>query len=163
MKRSWLIVLLLLSLGINVGVLATVAFRPDEPEHHRGRPREGRDGSPRSPTERMADGLELQGEQRRQFVELQSSFFTSFQELRSELSDVRADLHGEITRDEPDSPRVEELLEAASQLNGSLDQLFVDNVMASREILDEGQEELYFGFLDRMREHRDRGGRGRRR
>ncbi len=78
MKRWWIVIALLLSVGVNVGILATLATRKlasspppsadgPAPPPLREEAREEEGGSfPR--VHRLADRLGLEGEQRRRFV-----------------------------------------------------------------------------------------------
>ena len=82
MIRWWLVIGLLLSVGLNVGILATIAARwPGPPPPREGRPpQEGQ--NPANPNAnpnidpvprlgRLADRLKLEGDQRRKFLDLQ--------------------------------------------------------------------------------------------
>lgn len=149
MKRSWLVVALLLSLGVNMGILAVVGLsrarapRPVERLFERS--------GPPSP-EHLADRLELDGETRQRFVDEQRRFFASFVELRHELVGTRHELRREVEGSSPDRTRIDELLSASAELTAALDRLFVEQVLEAREILDGRQERIYLGMLERLRQ-----------
>lgn len=148
MKRSWLVVVLLLSVGINIGIVTMIALsRAKAPQHWPERI-EQTDGPPIG---RLAMRLGLEGEQRERFVAQQRRFFESFQQVRMELEVTRQQLRGEVGARDPDPERIDELLRQSAELTAALDRLFIDNVMTTRQMLDRRQERLYFGFLDRLR------------
>lgn len=151
MKRSWLVVLLLLSVGVNIGVLAMIgvsrARAPRPVERLLDRP---------PPLEHFADRLGLEGAQRERFVAEQRRFFEAFQDLRRDLGATRAEMRREVGAGSPDRDRIEELLAASARLSEELDRLFVDHVLATREILDREQERGYFSLLDRLRREEER-------
>ena len=148
MKRSWLIVALLLSVGINLGIVTVIGLsRIRGPRQWEGRLEES--FGPRFA--RMADRLGLEGEQRQGFQAQQREFFEAMRELRMKLEIARRQLQGEVVAQEPDRERIDALLRQSAELTAALERLFVDNVMMSRELLDRRQERLYFGFLDRLR------------
>ena len=152
MKRSWVVLALLLSLGVNVGILAVVGLsRTRAP-----RPVErlfDRSGPP--PIERLADRLELEGETRRRFVDEQRRFFASFVELRRELAETRHELRREVGGPSPDRTRIDELLTSSAELTAELDRLFVEHVLQARDILDGRQERIYLGVVERLRQASD--------
>ena len=148
MKRSWLIVGLLLSVGINLGIVTVIGLsRIRGPRQWEGRLEQS--FGPR--IERMAERLGLEGEQRQSFEAQQREFFEAFRELRMELEMTRRQLQGEVVSQQPDRERIDTLLRQSGELTAALERLFVDNVMISRQLLDRRQERLYFGFLDRLR------------
>ena len=148
MKRPWLVVALLLSVGINIGILAMIGLAKARGPV-RWEPRMEGSGGP--PVERLAERLGLEGDQRDDFVAQQWEFFESFQRTRGELELTRQELKLEVGSADPDSERIEELLVKSARLTATLDRFFIENVMVSRQILDRRQERLYFSFLDRLR------------
>lgn len=151
MKRSWLVVLLLLSVGVNIGVLAMIglswARAPRPIERLLDRP---------PPLEHLVEQLGLEGAQRERFVAEQRRFFDAFGDLRRELGDTRLELRREVGGASPDRGRIEELVDASARLTAELDRLFVDHVLATREILDGEQERRYLSLLDRLRRDDER-------
>lgn len=147
MRRSWLIVLLLVSVGVNIGLLAAVAaWRARGP-----RPME-RFLERRPPIERLADRLELEGESRERFLAEERRFFESFQELRRKLATTRGELRREVGSRSPDRARIDELVGASAGLTADLDRLFVEHVLSAREILGPERQDHYLMLLDRLRE-----------
>lgn len=164
MKRAWLVIALLLSVGINIGVLATIGVARVRGERtpRSERFERFREGPP--PAERLAERLELEGEDREQFVAQHQHFFETVQQVRMRQAEVRRELRQEVGSPSPDRARIDELLAQSSGLSAELERAFVDNVLAARELLDERQQRAYFGLLSRLRgqNERRRGMEGRR-
>lgn len=165
MKKPWIWVVLLLSLGVNIGILAAIGVSRfkgpplPEPAPWDGPRREQvqrRDFAP--PIERMADALKLEGEIRDEFLGVQETFFRGMIEQRAGLERIRRELRSEVMTEKPDEARIDKLLEALGQAHADLDRLLVDNVLASRELLGPEQQQRYFHMLRRVREAMGEGG-----
>ena len=158
MRRWWLVLALLLSLGINVGILATLGVQRSRERQSPAPARGG--GVPAGPElERVADRLELAGEARRRFLEIQRRFLAETGAERLRLDRARAELRREILSAHPDRARVEELLAAAAGSTAALERALVRNVLDSREVLDEEQERRFLRFVvSRLRRQRVRPG-----
>lgn len=162
MRRWWLVLVLLLSLGINAGILATLAIHrlsrpgpdgrpPDQrPGHGELAPDPNPEGPPPRVT-RLADRLGLEGEQRRRFVALQLQFVADTFRLRTQQMETYRALRRELMSREPDRARIEPLLQESSRLHLALEQAMARNVLASREVLDPEQERLYVEIISRLR------------
>ncbi len=164
MKRWWLWIALMLSLGVNVGVLFMIAAHrraPQQLEQARrieagqrseaGRPNGV--GRPRQapPLDALADRLRLRGEARDSFLEAQGRFFAEVTNRRVELATLRQELRRELTSPSPDRRRIDRILERTGKATAALDGAFVDNVLAVRRILGPRQQRAYFRFLNRLR------------
>jgi len=149
MKPIWLWIALLLSVGVNLGVLATMGTHRlrEPPPWDRGPREEG------PPVGRAADRLGLEGEKREAFIQVQRDFFGGMNAARAELEELRQELRRELTAENPDPAVVDILVEEMGQAYSRLDRVFVDNVLESREILDPAQESRYFEFLERIQRH----------
>lgn len=148
MKPIWLWIALLLSVGVNLGVLATVGT-------HRFREPARWDRGPRQegpPIGRAADRLGLEGENRDAFIQIQKEFFQRMEESREELETLRRQLRQELMAENPDQAAVDDLIGEMGQAYSRLDRVFVDNVLKSREILDPEQERRYLEFLERLQQ-----------
>lgn len=147
MKRWGLVIALLLSLGANVGILATFAFLRARPPLRQ----------PAAPVEanrqiqRLADRLGLEGETRRRFVLRQRQFFEETAGLRREIGDVNRELRREITRTAPDPQRIDRLIAESAATFAALEKAMVDHVRESRALLDPGQERKFLNFVKRLR------------
>jgi Spy/CpxP family protein refolding chaperone len=170
-KRWALWLALLLSVGVNVGILLTLAAgpggwpwsqRPERPRAERswdGPPRgvvphgemagRHRDGPARH-LGRVADRLGLEGGERERFVAIQEDFLATVRDGRRRRGELHRELRAELTSPEPDRRRVEELLGELSVVQLEMEQAFADAVLASRELLGPEQEEAYLVFLRRL-------------
>lgn len=158
MKRWWLVLVLLLSVGINLGLLAAVAARRLGPSRPEGEgpapPRLGGPGAAADPLARvvrLAGFLELEGEERRRFIDLQLSFYQETLKLRAEMGEVHRELRRELASRRPDQGRIDRLLERSSRTHLGLERALAGNVLASRELLDERQERRYLELIGRLR------------
>lgn len=159
MKRWWLLLALLLSVGINLGLLAAFAVRrpgpPPGPEA--GRPTLpplgglGAGADPLARVVRLADFLGLEGEERRRFVDLQLSFYQETLKLRAEMGEANRELRRELASPRPDRERIGHLLERSSRIHLRLERALAGNVLASRELLDKRQEQRYLWLIGRLR------------
>lgn len=154
MKRWWLVIALLLSVGLNLGILAAIAAKKaQKPEPREPRPAEAMnpaaDPLPRLP--RLADRLGLEGEERRKFIDIQWNLFQQTARLRLQRGEVHRELKRELTREEPDRQKVNQLLAESSRIYGAMERALVDSVLASRDLLGPEQEEEYLRFVARLR------------
>lgn len=149
MRRWWLAIALLLSVGLNLGLFASLVIqrlRPPLPRVERGGVAAIRVG-----VERFADRLELDGETRRAFVERHERFFESAREPRQRLTRLRAELRRELTAEEPDRARTERLVDAAAATYAELERGLAGLVLDVRGLLSAGQQQQYLRFLERLR------------
>lgn len=157
LRRPWLIGLLLLSVGVNVGLLAAIAgsrLRPAaRAEASDPLPANGRlaEVVAQRLAGRMAERLGLEGERRRRFVDLQIELITTVRELKQRSLAVRRELGRELTRAEPDAERAHALLGDRLALEEALERKTVDTVLATREILDRRQQRIYLRLLGQLR------------
>jgi Spy/CpxP family protein refolding chaperone len=157
-RRWWLALALFLSLGINAGILATLGLQ--RWWAHRAPPAADEAGAmPGRHLARLADRLELEGEPRRRFVEIQRRFLGETLAERRRLERARAELRREILAPTPDRGRVEELVNTAAESTALLDRALARNILDSREVLDDEQEARFLRFVvGRLRQRRQRGG-----
>jgi hypothetical protein len=157
-KRGWLLVVLLLSLGVNLGLVGSLLARRTGPERWQSdRPAEGR--RPEALGRRLADRLELEPDERERFVAIQRSLFERTTEGRREITRIRRELRREVLLSEPDRPRLDALLEDLAHEEAALNRAFVAAVLESREVLGERRAAAYLRFLERFAP--GRGGQGR--
>jgi hypothetical protein len=153
-KRWWLVIALLLSLGLNLGIFAAFLARRAGPPPERLRPgreamvERGVNPLPRLP--RLADRLGLEGEKRRQFLDLQWTLFTESSRLRLRLGEVHREIKREMTREEPDRQRIERLLQESARVYVELERSLVRNILSTRELLDEREERRYLEMIGRI-------------
>jgi len=146
MKRWWLVVALLLSLGVNLGLVGAQIVRQRAIAAWTG---ERPPGAP-EPGLRLAERLELDGAQREQFLRVQRQLTDRVREERRELGRLRRVLRDELIAPSPDRARIEGLLGEIAERQLALDRAFVEHVLESRELLDPEQLERYLLFLERF-------------
>jgi uncharacterized membrane protein len=163
MRRWWVFAALLLSVGLNCGLLGAWLARRGEPAG--GRPPFAEPPvavppvavPPRAAFVEMAERLHLTPEQRELFFERQRRFFESTQADRRAMEEARRELRREVARPAPDRARLDALLEEAGRRNVELERAFVEHVLATRELLSPEQQVQYLVMLGRLRPQRDVG------
>ena len=158
MSRWWLVIALLLSVGLNVGILAAIgARRAAMPGPQEARPQNQADAAkpanndPVPRLARLADRLKLEGEPRRKFLAIQWNLYQETTRLRLDLGEVHRALRKELTRPDADRQRVEALLTESSRLYLALERSLVNNVFATRELLGPEKEAEYLKVVGRLR------------
>lgn len=147
MRRWWLAIALLLSLGVNVGLVAAVAIqrlRPPVPPLP-VRP----DGG--AGIQRLADHLGLEGERRLRFVELQGELFLRTQAGRQSMNRIHRQLREELTRREPDRQRVEAILDESARTYAEMERAMAEVILETRELLTPRQQRQYLRVIGRLR------------
>jgi len=143
--RRWgLPIALLVSLGMNVGILAMLWTGKARPRAWMERPRAE---APLGNLERFADRLELEGETRQRFLDIQRRFFETTREERRRLQGLRAELRRALTARDPDRAAVDRILAEMAAVQPKLDRALADNVLATREILAPAQERQFLRHL----------------
>ena len=144
MRRWGLAIALLVSLGMNAGILATLWVGKARARSWAERPRPE---AAMPNLERFADRLELGGETRRRFLEIQSQFFATTRGERRRLQSLRSDLRRALAAGEPDRAAVDRVLAEMAEVQPRLDRALADNVLATRELLDPAQERRFLRHL----------------
>jgi len=151
---------LMLSVGVNVGILASRLVPPKstpKPSPEVPAPGGGlADGPPQRPIPprvyRLADELGLVGESREKFAALQQEFFRTTLEARARLRQGQLRLRRELMAAAPDRGAVDAALEQMAAARSDLERGFADSLLASRELLDPEQTRRYLQFIARLRE-----------
>ncbi|MFN7943213.1 MAG: periplasmic heavy metal sensor [Thermoanaerobaculia bacterium] len=146
MRRWGLVVALLLSLGVNLGLIGMAVARralagPSLVDRWSRGERVG---------EMLADRLRLDGDRRERFLVVQRQLAAAVREHRLAMNDLRRDLRAELTGEVPDRARVDALVDRLAGHQAALDRAFVDSVFASRELLSGRELAEYLKFLDRF-------------
>jgi heavy-metal resistance protein len=154
MRRWWLVIALLLSVGLNVGIFGVIVLRRLGPAVRKPKPpaemaNPAADPLPRLP--RLADRLGLEGEERRRFLDVQWNLFQETSHLRLQLGEVHRALRRELARPTPDKAEVDRLLAESSRIYLALEQALVNNVLATRELLGPDKEEEYLRLIRQIR------------
>lgn len=169
-------VLLLASLGVNIGFFGATALRrlgdeeasPSSSVAESPPVASAPETSGELPTPaaglrlaRLADRLALAGPEREGFIELQRGFILEVASARRELERLQRELQQEALSADPRAERTERLLDELGDAYARVDGAFVRNVQRSREFLDQSQERQFLEMLTRLRA-RSRGAGGRR-
>jgi len=165
-NKQWLVLLLLiLSVGINVGLLAGGLAKRVAPERTDDSSTESRlsdDGPLRSVPRRlernlnrMAGELQLEGENRRVFLALQDEFFRTSAAGRDRLRAARRALRRELTSERPDRAEAEHWVQELGAAQADLERAFIANYFETRALVAPEQQEKLRRFMARI--HRVRG------
>lgn len=146
MRRSWLVLALLLSLGANVGLVGVAWLRL----RAQAAPPEAPRLFDREPGTRLADRLGLEGDTRSRFLSLQRELGERLREIHPRLVRLERDLRGELVAPEPDPARVEALQRELAEATLALDRAFAASVLESRELLAGPKERAYLRFVERF-------------
>jgi len=181
-RRWWVSVALLLSVGFNLGLLAAVAGgrwadrgaetaagtatdpAPDvEPPPDPAADDEGAErelGVPLAvhapPLGRLADHLGLEGETRGRFIEVQRRLFGVHVESRLERARLGREMRRGLLAAEADRERVERLIEEMGLAYVAAEKATAETIFETRELLTPQQQRLYLHVVERIH-----GGRGR--
>jgi hypothetical protein len=153
MKRWWLVIVLLLSLGLNVGILAAVAARRLGPgglgAKAAGTANQPPDPLPKLP--QLANRLGLEREERRKFLDIQWNLYQETSHLRLQLGETHRNLRHELIQPQPDRAQVDRLLEESSHTYLALEKSLVSNIMATRDLLGPEKEKQYLRLIGQLR------------
>ena len=151
MKRWWLVLALLLSLGVNVGILSTIAVARLRPGLLQG-VQKALQPPPEKRLARLADRLGLaKGPERRRFLVLQRQFIAATGRDRKHLQEIYREVRSELISPQPDNARLEGLLAESSQLYLRIERAVTTNVLATRKILNPEQEARFLDLIEQMR------------
>ncbi len=163
MKRWWLVIVLLLSLGVNVGIVAAlVGHRWIGETSETGKAKEkppddrqiplpnGQEGVPQRVV-RLADQLGLEGDQRRKFISLQGGFFADTLRLRTDQAETQRELRRELAAPAPSQAKIDSLLQESGNTFMALEKAMAQNVVESRKLLKPDQERKFLKLLARLR------------
>jgi hypothetical protein len=160
MIRWWLVIALLLSVGLNVGIFAAIVVRrtPQGPSREGQPPQHQVDAASPAPNvdpvprlARLADRLQLEGDQRRKFLDIQWSLYQETTRQRLQLNEIHRELRREMTRPAPDRQRVDSLLDESSRVYLALERSLVSSIFATRDLLGPEKEAEYLKVVGRLR------------
>lgn len=175
MRRWWVVIALLLSLGFNLGLLTALvggwwsggdtgaggdavvtdggpaAGEAEEWPHRARGPGAGTGLLAGPPLERVADHLGLEGESRQRFLALQQAFVRDMTETRRRRAEVDLELRRQLTAAAPDAARVEELTAAKAELFLTAERTTARTILETRRLLDPEQQRRYLHVLRRLR------------
>ena len=150
MKKWWLVLALLLSLGVNVGILATLAVARLRPGLVQGFEK-ALQPPPEKRLARLADRLGLVGPERQRFLALQRQFFSTTGKDRKHLQQIYRQVRGELISAHPDTDHLDRMLAESSQVYLRIERAVTANVLETRKMLRPEQETLFLGLIEKMR------------
>jgi hypothetical protein len=166
-RRGWLVLALILSLGVNFGLVGAALLR-----HHGGgrfgggegfergdfrermrermgaEPREPRHDPLRDPGVRLADRFHLEGDVRERFLARQRELAEKVRELRPRIAGLERELREEIVAKNPDRARIEAIPAELAAATSELERAFAGSVLATRELLSGDAEREYLRFVE---------------
>jgi len=148
MRRGWLVLALLVSLGVNVGLVGVGLARRAGLERWQ-RVRVGLEAPPPGMAQRLAERIGVPAARRERFLAVQRRLVERTAAERREVARLRFALRGELLASVPDRARIDELLTALAAREAELSRALVAGVLESREVLDGRELELYLRFLER--------------
>ncbi|HEV3456285.1 MAG TPA: hypothetical protein VHG32_06975 [Thermoanaerobaculia bacterium] len=147
MKRWWLVIALVLSIGMNLGLLVALALSsPALAQQQQAVMRPAAPGR----WAQLADRLGLQGEVRQRFIQRQRQFVAETAGPRARLPEIRKQVRAELIRPKPDLTRIDELLREGSDIFLMLERSVVANVLDSRKMLPPDAERKYVDVISRL-------------
>jgi len=159
-RRWWLVIVLLLSLGVNVGIVAAlmghrwigeISKPKEKPPDGQAIPLpNGQEGVPQRVV-RLADQLGLEGDQRRKFISLQGGFFADTLRLRTDQAETQRELRRELAAPAPSQAKIDSLLQESGNTFMALEKAMAQNVVESRKLLKPDQERKFLKLLARLR------------
>ncbi len=147
MRRWWPLLALLLSVGLNLGLLIDLAL--SSPAVARTQ-QEALRPAAAGRLQQLADRLGLEGPARRRFIERQRQFFSETAAPRVRLPEIRKEVRAELIRPHPDQARLDELLREGAGIYLGLEQSVVSNVLDSRALLTPDQDQRYVDLVSRL-------------
>lgn len=172
--RRWIpVVLLLLSVGLNIGLLAQRGREKRERQERREARLEARQnpGSAESRAARerpmlkrllarMVEEVGVQGEQRGKFVAIQESFFDRTLATREKLRQGQRALRDNLSSPQPDRGLAESQAAGIAAAQKEIEAAFIESFFATSAILDPEQRQRYSKLVSELRRLRwDRHGR----
>lgn len=155
MRRWWLVLLLILSLGVNLGVAGMLVYEKTRPAPPEPRPPEvaalGGGGDLIARLPRFANHLGLEGEERRKFLDIQVALFQETTRLRLRMAEIQRSLRMEMTAEGANGERADKLLRESAEVYLQMERAFVRSVFESRRLLGEREERRYLQVLARLR------------
>ena len=151
MKSKALLIALVISLGINVGVIGTVAYRLIEGRQFRSHMNERL--WRHSPLKR---DLKLTDEQLDEMDRMREEMREKIRPLREKLGDRRRELISLLRADEPDRSKLDPLAGEIADLQSELGLSIFEHLFEMREILSEEQREKILELFERELHTRER-------
>jgi Spy/CpxP family protein refolding chaperone len=157
MKRQWVVGALLVSLGVNLGLLGALGaqrWRAQRWERPPAASEARAEAFAEAMGRRLADRLELGPGSRERFVAAHRRLAEETLPLRREVRRDREALRRELLAPAPDRARVERLLDALAASEARLQRTFAESVLEARAALAPEELQTYLRWLERWAEGR---------
>jgi Spy/CpxP family protein refolding chaperone len=155
-KRNLLVLFLILLTVVNVAALATIAYHrvhAKRPFLPMGRPDERRNF--------LRQELGLSEQQAKEFQTHVERFRTEMGPIHDSIRIMRAELMSELSRQEPDAARLNQLAEEIGALEVDLKKKSITHMLEGKALLTPEQQKKFFSHfregMDRMHPMRDHG------
>lgn len=142
MKTKLLIILLVISLGINAGVIFAFGFRHWHAKRLRPEFRRERLQLQRS--------LDLSEEQNQLFEKYRKELNNQLSPLREKIRQKRRELLGLLKTEEIDEEKIDKLLSEIAELQSEIEKTVVRHSIQIRKILTPAQQKKFIGFLEQQ-------------
>ncbi|HID93110.1 MAG TPA: periplasmic heavy metal sensor [bacterium (Candidatus Stahlbacteria)] len=143
MRRKPLILALVLSVAINVAVLATAGYhwrgRRAEEQHHRA--------GGHSPTSFLHRELALSESQVRQMESLGRPLEQKIDRIKEELREKRAQLVDLLMEPQPNREEINVKVSEIESLQTGIQKLIIDHLLQQKEILTPEQQKKFFSII----------------
>ncbi len=103
---------------------------------------------------RLTKELGLEGQAKEAFLALQQDFLNRLLDGREEIQKLQRSLRRQITAKRPDREEIDRLLGELADAYVALESAFIDDLLASRDLLNPQQERIYLRFMERVRQAR---------
>ncbi|MBM4286177.1 MAG: periplasmic heavy metal sensor [Deltaproteobacteria bacterium] len=145
MKRDWLLYLVIFSLALNVGTIATFVYL----RYLDKTAQAAREGLPPLPPRELWSRLNLNAEQQATLKGLWPEHSRRVRGLRLELAQKRRELLGLIKKNSSGWPAIQGKIKEISLLQGSLEEEVTDFFLQFQKHLNPEQKEAFLALLER--------------
>jgi len=144
MKSKIILILLIISLGINIGLIVRLAGR--RPMLRRFGERDIRQGWRR---DGLRHRLNLNENQLKAIEAIHDSTFVKMRAIRDTLELKRAELANILKEAQPDIARIQPLIKEIANLQAQIEMGFAENLLAMKKVLTPDQQQQFFELFKR--------------
>jgi Spy/CpxP family protein refolding chaperone len=144
MKSKVILILLIISLGINIGLIVRLAGR--RPMLRRFAERDIRQGWRR---DGLRHRLNLNEDQLKAIETMHETTFTKINAVRETLELKRAALLNVLKETQPDSTQLQALIKEVANLQAQIELGFTENLLAMKKVLTPDQQQQFFELFQR--------------
>ena len=144
MKSKVIILLLIISLGINIGLIVRLAWQ--RPMLRRFEERDIRQGWRR---EGLKHRLDLNENQLKAIEAMHETTLVKMDVIRDTLESKRAELINILKEAQPDTARIQPLIKEIANLQAQIELGFTKNLLAMKKVLTPEQQQQFFELFKR--------------